>query len=213
MARRWPILLRAVFTFAATATVCAAENLGTVGPTYPIAEPHLLRYIEETLRAKERSGELARLEADARRRIIEAIRQPRALPGIQLVSTPRTFWVDPSITVAHTIADAAGNVIVPAGTIRNPLQVVTLSKHLLFFDGRDRDQVRRARALIDHYDGKVKPILVAGSYLELMKAWQLPVYFDQQGALTAKLGITRVPALVSQEGLRLRIDELLWSGE
>jgi conjugal transfer pilus assembly protein TraW len=88
--------------------------------------------------------------------------------------------------------------------------VVSLSKHLLFFDGRDSEQVRRARRLIDHYGGKVKPILVAGSYLDLMKAWQLSVYFDQQGVLIRKLGITHVPALVSQEGSRLRIDELKW---
>jgi conjugal transfer pilus assembly protein TraW len=40
-----------------------------------------------------------------------------------------------------------------------------------------------------------------------MKAWQLSVYFDQQGVLTTKFGITQVPALVSQEGMRLRIDE------
>ena len=97
--------------------------------------------------------------------------------------------------------------MVPAGTTKNPLEVVSLSKHLLFFDGRDAQQVRDARALIDHYGGKVKPILVAGSYLDLMKAWQLSVYFDQQGVLTTKFGITQVPALVSQEGPRLRIDE------
>lgn len=64
------------------------------------------------------------------------------------------------------------------------------------------------RQLITHYDGRVKPVLVAGSYLELMQAWQRPVYVDQQGRLTRQLGITQVPALVSQEGARLRIDEL-----
>ena len=41
-----------------------------------------------------------------------------------------------------------------------------------------------------------------------MQALATPVYFDQQGALTRKLGITQVPALVSQEGAQLRIDEL-----
>ena len=41
-----------------------------------------------------------------------------------------------------------------------------------------------------------------------MKSWRMPVYFDQQGLLTRRLGITQVPALVSQEGMRLRIDEL-----
>ena len=41
-----------------------------------------------------------------------------------------------------------------------------------------------------------------------MKAWQTPVYYDQEGTLVRKLGITGVPAIVSQEGSRLRIDEV-----
>ena len=88
------------------------------------------------------------------------------------------------------------------------MEVVSLSKHSSSSTARDERQVERARELIERYQGKVKPILVAGSYLALMQRWQLPVYFDQQGALTRKLGITHVPALVSQEGMQLRIDEL-----
>ena len=52
------------------------------------------------------------------------------------------------------------------------------------------------------------PILVGGSYIDLMKAWNTPVYYDQEGTLVRKLGITGVPAIVSQEGSRLRIDEV-----
>lgn len=81
--------------------------------------------------------------------------------------------------------------------------------HLLFFDARDPRQVQRARELIDTYQGRVKPILVGGSYLDLMKAWNRQVFYDQEGALVRKLGITAVPAIVSQEGNRLRIDEVV----
>ena len=35
-----------------------AMDLGVIGPTYEISEPHLLQMIEQRLRAKERSGEL-----------------------------------------------------------------------------------------------------------------------------------------------------------
>ena len=89
-----------------------------------------------------------------------------------------------------------------------PLEVVSLSRYLLFFDARDPRQVGRARQLMASYQGRVKPILVGGSYLELMKSWRIPIYYDQHGLLTRRLGINHVPALVSQEGLRLRIDEL-----
>ena len=206
--RRYLALISALLMAGGIATANRAEDLGAIGQTYTIAEPHLLNYIEQTLREKEKSGELASLEEQAKRRVIESIRNPKALAGIRPTQTARTFYFDPSITVEQNITDDMGNIIVPAGTTKNPLEVVSLSKHLLFFDGSDSEQVRHARALIDHYGGNVKPILVAGSYLDLMKAWQLSVYFDQQGALTTKFGITQVPALVSQEGLRLRIDEM-----
>ena len=43
-----------------------AENLGRIGPTYPIAEQNLLDHIMTRLREKERSGELAKFEQLAR---------------------------------------------------------------------------------------------------------------------------------------------------
>jgi conjugal transfer pilus assembly protein TraW len=203
-----PLLLVATLVALAAAVRTSAEDLGTVGPTYAIEEPHLLNAIEQQLRAKEKSGELARLEEAAKQRIIDSIEHPMPLPGIRRTERARSFYLDPSIVARENITDTKGNIIVPAGTRANPLEIVSLSKHLLFFDGTDERQVERAHELIAHYQGKVKPILVAGSYLMLMQRWQLPVYFDQQGALTRKLGITQVPALVSQEGLQLRIDEL-----
>ena len=55
---------------------------------------------------------------------------------------------------------------------------------------------------------KLKIILVKGEPLKLQreqreqKIW---IYFDQAGFLTQKLGIKEVPALVIQDGLRLKI--------
>ena len=185
-----------------------AEDLGTIGPTYAITEPNLLAFIEQRLREKERSGELARLEAQARSRGTEAVTQPKPVTGVRATESARSFYFDPSFTLDRNILDAQGHLLFAAGLRKNPLEVVSLSKHLLFFDARDRRQVVRARELIASYQGKVKPILTAGSYLDLMKSWRMPVYYDQQGVLVRRFGITQVPALVSQEGMRLRIDEL-----
>ncbi|MDZ7855323.1 type-F conjugative transfer system protein TraW [Sphaerotilus sp.] len=185
-----------------------AEDLGTIGPTYAISEPNLLAFIEQRLREKERSGELTRLEAQARARGTEAVTQPKPVTGVRATETARSFYFDPSFTLDRNILDAQGHLLFAAGLRKNPLEVVSLSKHLLFFDARDRRQVARARELIASYQGKVKPILTAGSYLDLMKSWRTPVYYDQQGVLVRRFGITQVPALVSQEGMRLRIDEL-----
>jgi conjugal transfer pilus assembly protein TraW len=185
-----------------------AVDLGTIGPTYEIAEPHLLAFIEQRLREKERSGELQRLAEAAQARGIDAVRQPPSVEGLRTTERPRTFYVDPSFTLDRNITDPQGRLMFAAGTRKNPLEVVSLSRHLLFFDARDPRQVKHARELNGRYAGRIKPILTGGSYLDLMKAWRTPVYYDQAGTLTRRFGIRQVPALVSQDGLRLRIDEL-----
>ena len=185
-----------------------AMDLGVIGPTYEISERHLLQMIEQRLREKERSGELGRLEAEARKRGIGTVKNPPPVTGLRPTDTMRTFYFDPSFTLDRNIFGPQGELLFAAGTRKNPLEVVSLSRHLLFFDARDPRQVSRARQLIALYQGRVKPILVGGSYLDLMQSWHVPVDYDQQGLLTRRLGVTQVPALVSQEGLRLRIDEL-----
>jgi conjugal transfer pilus assembly protein TraW len=54
----------------------------------------------------------------------------------------------------------------------------------------------------------IKPILVNGGPMDLMRRWKKRVYFDQGGSMVKRLGIENVPALVTQDGKRLRIDEL-----
>ena len=196
---------------AALLIVCgkaSAVDLGTIGPTYEIAEPHLLAFIEQRLREKERSGELQRLAEAARARGIDTVRQPPPVEGLRTTERPRTFYVDPRFTLDRNITDPQGRLMFAAGTRKNPLEVVSLSRHLLFFDARDPRQVKHARELSGRYAGRIKPILTGGSYLDLMKTWRVPVYYDQAGTLTRRFGIRQVPALVSQDGLRLRIDEL-----
>ena len=201
-------LALAFVVLACSSAASHATDLGTLGPTYEIAEPHLLQMIEQRLREKERSGELARIEQDARARGTEAVRSPVPVAGVQTTAKPRTFYFDPTYTLDRNILGEKGELMFAAGTKANLLDVVSLSRHLLFFDARDSRQVRQARDLMARYQGKVKPILTGGSYLDLMQSWRTPVYYDQQGLLTRRLGIAQVPALVSQEGKRLRIDEM-----
>lgn len=186
-----------------------AQDLGVIGPVYPIAEPSLLEVILTRLRDAEATGVLARLQRDAQARAKNQIEQPAAIVKLTKTTKARSFFYDPSIVVPYAITDADGKVIVTPGTRVNPLDTVSLSKRLLFIDARDAAQIGRARGIIDAHGGKVKVILTGGSYLELMRHWKQPVFYDQQGQLTDQLGIRHVPALVTQEGRRLRIDEIL----
>lgn len=186
-----------------------AEPIGAVGPLYPVTEPDLLEAIQAKLREKEKTGELARLQQEAKQRAVRAIENPKPVPGLGKATRLRTFYYDPSITVTRNITDATGKILVPAGTRVNPLDYVSLSKKLFFFDARDKAQVRQAEEVILQLGGRVKPILTGGSYMALMRLWKRQVYFDQQGALVKKFGIEHVPAIVSQEGKLLRIDEIV----
>jgi len=201
-----PLPLAAVVTLAPLPATAA--DLGRIGPTHPIGEPHLLDDIQRRLQEKERSGELKRLEEAARQRGVRSVAEPAPVPGLRVTTVARSFYYDPTLVLERNVVDEQGRVLFPAGTRKNPLEVVALSKRLLFFDARDPRQVRQARRLIDAHGGRVKPVLVGGSYLDLMKRWRVRVYYDQNGTLTRQLGIAQVPALVSQDGLRLRIDEL-----
>jgi len=190
-------------------TATQAQDLGVIGPVYPIAEPSLLEVIVAKLREADASGALARLQRDAQANVARALEEPSPIARVTKTTRARSFYYDPSIVVSYPITDADGSVIVAPGTKLNPLDTVSLSKSLLFIDARDAAQVDRARKLLDERGAKVKVILTGGSYLDLMRRWKRPVFFDQQGSLTERLGIRHVPAIVSQEGKRLRIDEIL----
>ena len=184
------------------------EDLGQVGPVYPVAEPDLLELIQSRLQQKQNSGELARIERDFRDRSRRSIESPQPVAGLVRTRTPRTYHFDPSVTVSETLRDHEGKVLVAAGTRVNPLDFVSLSNHLIFFDARDSAQAQKAMSLRGHYQGRAHLILTGGSYIDFMKRFDVRVYFDQQGLLVRRLGIRQVPALVTQEGKRLRIDEL-----
>lgn len=197
-----------VLWFLCAVSAARAADLSPLGPIYPIHEPHLLQQIEQRLRAQQRSGALHRQQRAAAERAHAQLQQPAPVAGVRTTQTPRRFHFDPSLTLDRPLLGARGEVLFAAGTRHNPLDIVSLSQPLLFFDARDARQVKQARALLEQHRGQLKPILTGGAYLELMRRWRTAIYFDQHGRLTQRLGITQVPALVSQDGARLSIDEL-----
>lgn len=188
--------------------VVHAGNLGAIGTTYSIDEPDMLEWIEKRVKAKVDSGEVLRYQQQQAEKMKKKLSNPEPLKMVSKALKSRTGYYDPTFTVDENVLDDQGRILVLAGTTINPLDRIGLSRPLVFFDARDVAQVQFAKKFIDRRSGLVQPILVGGSYFELMKAWQTPVYFDQQGTLVRKLGIQHVPAIVIQEGKRLRIDEI-----
>ncbi|EFA9346457.1 type-F conjugative transfer system protein TraW [Escherichia coli] len=82
------------------------------------------------------------------------------------------------------------------GEVMNPLQYVPFNQTLYFINGDDPAQVAwMKRQTPPTLESKI--ILVQGSILEMQKALDSRVYFDQNGVLCQRLGIDQVPARVS----------------
>jgi conjugal transfer pilus assembly protein TraW len=186
-----------------------ALDAGRYGTVYAIREPDWLEEIKRTVQAKVDSGDWARRQADVQKRATEQLTTPRPVAGISVATARRSWLHDPSIVLSTDVRDHGGRVVIAAGTRVNPLDVVALPQPLLFFDGRDARQVSAAQGLIAKHGGLVTPILIAGSWQRLGKAWQRSVYFDQQGRMVHQLGIRAVPALVTQEAVALRVEEFV----
>jgi len=197
----------ALWALCACTSVARAADLGAIGPVYPIAEPDMLDEIQAILRARQATGELERLQQAALKRMRARIETPAAVSGLMRTRQPRNWDVDPSVRFDEPVVDHEGRIVIPAGTLANPLSVVSLSSILLFIDGRDRAQVAAARRFIDASPLPVMPILTAGSPVALARTWQRQVFFDQDGRLVRRFGIQAVPARVRQAGLALRVEE------
>lgn len=185
-----------------------ADDLGVVGPTYEIVERDVLELITSKLKQMEQSGELAKYQEDYKNKVIASIEHPRPLTGFKATETAETHYYDPSMVTQKDIVDATGKVLYRRGTKVNPLDYIGWNTYLLFVDGRDEKQLAFSKKIVATSDRPVKIVLVAGEPLALMRKWKSSVYFDQGGKLIKRFAITQVPAIVRQEGKRLRIDEL-----
>lgn len=190
---------------------CAvAGHLGQISTIYPIAEKDAIEVILSNLRKMEKTGEIDRLQKEGQKRVVETFNNPPPVDGITLTSKSDTHWYDPTVVVDQDIIEPnSGRVVVPKGTVSNPLDYVTLTTHYFFFDGRDKDQVDFASKVIKKYGDGVKLILVGGSPTKLGAKWKRPVYASQSRFLIDKFQIRHVPAIAYQEGKRIRIDELV----
>ena len=137
-------------------------------------------------------------------KIAREVESPKPIDGITEATQNRSFTFKPIYTAHEDIKDGKGKIIVKKGTTVNPLDKVKPSSDLVFIEGTNKEHVKWATTL----EAPCKWVLVNGNPLELEKQHDRPVYFDQQGLYTKKLGIKRVPAIVSAQDNHLLIREV-----
>ena len=198
----------AVLPVAGITPGAAAKNLGVRGATWPVVEPDLLVEIEARLLAMQRSGDLARLEEEARTRARQSLEEPGPVPGIAPARDRRSRLFDPSIEVAQDIRTPDGALIAAAGTKINPVEHLPLTRDLIFVDGRREAEIAWALARERKGGRPAKIVLLAGRPFDLIRRYRRPFFFDTGGRLAVRFAIAATPTLIAQDGSLLRLTEI-----
>lgn len=184
-----------------------AKNLEVYGETFPIIEQDLKEVIYKKLHTMEQNGELEKLKIKFIHTVKAHVLRPSPVEGITTTTNPQVFYYDPTYILKEDIVDAKDQVIVKAGTKVNPLDTVVFRSAMLFFDADDMRQVNWVENEAKKHE-LVKYILVQGDIKKIGELLKERVYFDQGGTISHKLGIKRVPCIVTQAGKKLKISEV-----
>ena len=193
---------------------CFGKDKGVYGELFEIEEKDLLEEVMSKLKKLEENGELKGIQEGIQKRIVKNIEEPRSVEGVIKTKKARIFEFDPTIELTEDLKDQKGKIFARKGDKHNALDYITYSKTLLFIDGEDEEQIEWAKLkLLKHK--KVKIILVKGKPLNLQERLKRPIYFDQYGIITKRVGVKQVPARVWQEEGKkvLTVSEELASGK
>ena len=192
-----------------------AKDFGTRGHTYKIAEQAFLEMIDQRLQKVDMKKEQAKMTAIAKDRV----ENPPAVKNIKPAIKSRVFYYDPTYTLDKDAVLPCGKILHKAGKTVNPLQHMDLNRRMFFIDSRENIQITWLKEqLTNPLPEQSEPvedriILIGGSPSKLKehlgKEHENKVYFDQGGELTTRFGIKASPAFVVQDGLKLRIEEVL----
>lgn len=189
-----------------TGSVTAAD-LGTWGDLWPVAEPDMLTVIESRLKALAQSGEMDKKMVEFKARVVRNSQRPAPVEGIKKADKYEQRWFDPSIKLTEDLKDQNGVLFARKGQVLNPLKTVPFMQTLYFINGDDPDQVAwMKRQVPETFISKI--ILVKGSVPDTSAALDSRIYFDQNGVLSQRFGLTSVPARITPapSGERLNIE-------
>lgn len=185
-----------------------AASLGVVGETFPVEEMSLLTLIESRVKALTDSGEMDAIQDRWVTQVGQQANRPMPI-GLSRARMSHAYHYEPIVVLAQDILDATDHVVFSKGTRMNALeQLPTYKPNWLFFDADDGSQVQWAKAQLQR-DHDATVILTGGSVFDMEHELNMAIYFDQAGRISSRLGLKHVPALVSREGNKLAIREVV----
>jgi conjugal transfer pilus assembly protein TraW len=130
--------------------------------------------------------------------MIEKIKRPNAVKGIEAATENASRYFDPTFTVEDDILDDKNLIMYPRGHKINPLDHKAFDEIWLMINGDDDKEVTFAKnyGKKDQITKTIKIILVNGSPGEQEDGYFY--YFDQFGEISKKLSITKTPSVIKQ---------------
>jgi len=179
----------------------SAREAITIGPTFTIAEPDTLEEIKQRAGFVDWKSWLMRTD-------------PERAPAFQSVDLPhaakdRSFLFDPTYTLPRDLVGRGGQVLWPKGTTVNVYERIrTTSRTIVIAD--DPDHFLWLRDVAKPQAGD-RVFLAGGNVLVRMRAEQRRLYV-LDARVVERFWLAAVPAIVRQEGNRLRVTEYALGG-
>lgn len=168
----------------------AAES-HVIGRVYDIAEPDALQEIQS--RVSQIDWQKVMSEGVER----NTAAQPVPLPGAK---ENRSRYHIPWYTTEFDVKDQTGAVIYPKGYRFNPLEHVRLPQRLVFIAEQDVPWAK------NHLNTTDMVMITSGDYREIAVELERPVFILTE-EVRDRMALQSVPAIVTQEGPTLRIEE------
>lgn len=200
--RAWvSLVLASVFFISPAAVRASGKDLGIHGKLYEIKEEDMLSYV------RRKAGEIsmAALRESMERKLEESYSK-HSLVSLDVPSATeeRVRYVDPSVNVRNPLYDHMGKMIFPAGAV-NPLDHVSLSKSILVLR---EDQVKRALEETGKR-GENPVLLLTDGDVQRASSLAGRMVYKASPFMLRRLQIEKVPSLVTQEGRKLRVREMI----
>jgi conjugal transfer pilus assembly protein TraW len=189
----------------------AATDFGKYGQTFIIAEESFIAMLKKRLDNIDLEQEKQKIQARAKTQV----ENPNPVSSISPATQSRIFYFDPSYILDKDAILPCGKILHKAGTKVNPLERMDLNRRMFFIDARQETQIFWLKEMLNNPLPKQiedRVILIGGNIFKLKENLGEnhtdKIYFDQVGELTTKFGIKATPAIVMQDGSRLKIEEV-----
>jgi hypothetical protein len=190
-------LLLALFLLLVQSNPLRAEpkDLGVYGNLYSIEEVDLLDYIQE--RARQVNPE--EVEKKAKENFEQSLEVSLGVPEAK---ENRIRYIDPSITVSSPMYDHQGHIVAPPGKL-NPLEKVNLTSTIVVIK---ESQI----GIVPELKKTHKDLLILLTDGNLQRAAETAgqMVYKADNHILERLGAERVPSVITQERVRLKIEEI-----